>query len=315
MGRRAGPAGLRPRPLVLLPLLLLAATARQARGGSAGGEGGGEAVVVRERPEAVRTKIYGGTLIPADSREFRFMSTVYSYDGRWYWPSCSGSLVRPGVVLTAAHCLWDGDKAGHPQLMQVSDLGIMIGYPDLDVASRADLVKVKSIHKHPAYDGWTNDLAVIILAGCQTDITPIKLAGPGSPYDKANQKVVALGYGKVGNFGESFHKLYKAETSWFEGDTCRLTAAALGFNYVPKIELCFGADGQGVCSGDSGGPVTVRTARGSRVQVGVTSFGSPVCGQVPDFAVRLSNYQAWLKEKTALDTCPYAAAIFDTEED
>lgn len=48
-------------------------------------------------------------------------------------------------------------------------------------------------------------------------------------------------------------------------------ACALSFpGLIQNTMICLsGADGRGGCSGDSGGPMTIRTAEGQRIQVGV----------------------------------------------
>eukprot|EP00873_Tetraselmis_striata_P015931 jgi/Tetstr1/436195/TSEL_025040.t1 len=73
---------------------------------------------------------------------------------------------------------------------------------------------------------------------------------------------------------------------------CRNQALAWSLVYEPEKELCFAAArGEGICSGDSGAPlVQYDISKQSWVQVGVIAYGPSVCGNGPDYAVRVSHY-------------------------
>lgn len=64
--------------------------------------------------------------------------------------------------------------------------------------------------------------------------------------------------------------------------------------------FCAGTVNEGFdsCRGDSGGPLIIEN---TGVQLGVVSWGSPLCGEQGTYGVytNLSNYRSWIDEKTA----------------
>jgi len=73
---------------------------------------------------------------------------------------CGGSLIAPTVVLTAAHCMYDGG-----QLIDLSSLAVIAGTSTLtnDTAGR---IAVNDIEVHPGYDPliFASDVALLYLA-------------------------------------------------------------------------------------------------------------------------------------------------------
>ncbi|KAH9164201.1 hypothetical protein AeNC1_018697, partial [Aphanomyces euteiches] len=73
--------------------------------------------------------------------------------------SCSGSLIGPKVILTAAHCA-------------------VVGSHYLSGSSDGELVKVTKEIKHPKYNDTTmaNDVAILLLERSITTIQPVKVS-------------------------------------------------------------------------------------------------------------------------------------------
>src|SRR4029453_17934923 len=86
--------------------------------------------------------------------------TQYS-DGTWIY--CSGTLISPTVVLTAAHCAEDGERVG----------------VTFDTAYQAgDKVYYGTFHADPLYNksqSDPHDIAVVVLDKAVRGITPAKL--------------------------------------------------------------------------------------------------------------------------------------------
>jgi secreted trypsin-like serine protease len=68
----------------------------------------------------------------------------------------------------------------------------------------------------------------------------------------------------------------------------------------------FGGKDTGVCSGDSGGPMTV-TENGKHVVVGVASFIIDDCanGDYPDVFMRVTSFMPWIRENIKDGDCGF----------
>lgn len=193
---------------------------------------------------------------------------------------CSGTLIAPDLVLSAAHCtapratykIVDGDPK-HPRLLDVRRLA---AHPDFDAAA---------ILAHRA----TADVALLQLAEPPHGRTPAPTGVPSRPLAAGNRfDVTGIGVTVRGD-GRS------------AGKTLTAALAATGQPGTLQIRLVDpssnGGAGLGACTGDSGAPVS-EDQGGRPVVVGVVSWSTGPqlgagCGGLAGVAP-LTLYRDWM---------------------
>lgn len=219
----------------------------------------------------------GGATAPDDGIA-RAVLTIVGSRGNF----CSGTLIAPTLVLSAAHCVSPGasykivlyDAQKQPQLLAVKRVG---DHPRFNV---------QGIRAHRA----SADVALLQLSEPLPGKAPLPLGVPTEPF-AAGQDYTVAGIGvAVRGDGKS-------------GGTVR--AAALVSTSHPgrlQIRLVDPAadntrDGLGACTGDSGGPVLQRQ-NGRSVVVGVVSWSTGAnntagCGGLTG-VTPLTLYRDWI---------------------
>ena len=247
----------------------------------------------------------GGTPDGVEHPNVAFL--VYYWGGDRY--SCSGTLVSPTVVLTAAHCTdgvestflvtFDSEIAEEgPLPFEASDPGA--GFTADEV--RAYEAHAGSGRTHTDYSGFTdekswNDLGAVVLEDPITDITPARLAGPGTldeirKSELSKTPFTAVGYGMEMRTPETGPR--KAEP--FAYPLLRRQVVMPGQKVTAQLlQTQANVDSRkgtgATCHGDSGGPVLL-----DGEVVGVTSYGiNDKCTGISGFQrVDIAAAEEWL---------------------
>ncbi|MBJ6764707.1 trypsin-like serine protease [Myxococcaceae bacterium JPH2] len=166
---------------------------------------------------------------------------------------CSGALIAPDVVLTAAHCL--------ALLGQDGGYEVFIGQKLLP-APEGRFVRVTHALPHPGFVPETheNDVALLRLARA-VDVTPFALPSVSGAVPAVGDVARVLGYGDTKD-AQALAGLRR------QGMLTVTRVDALAFHAGPSPSMS--------CVGDSGGPVLWMQS-GREVLAGITVSGDVAC--------------------------------------
>lgn len=239
------------------------------------------------------------------------------------WPSvvvlrgngylCSGNLIHPEIVATAAHCIevmepdtevefGDTANSAHEKV----GVEYCMGSPDF----------VSNGDGTIAFDVVQHDWGFCKLESPVTDVTPVPpiygcevdLLVPGA-------EITRVGFGRASLTNNQFFKRF----------------VEVQINDIPftgahgwPTQLSEGGNGAGTCPGDSGGPAFIRIpgAENAWRMISIQSTqpledgnGDPIeCGDAPNNTAVIAQGVAWIEEQSGIDITPCFDAATNTWE-
>jgi secreted trypsin-like serine protease len=245
-------------------------------------------------PAAAAADIIGGTAVAPGQLPSMAYVLFSTAAGQHF--SCTGTVVAPTLVLTAAHCGF-----AYPSRYE-----IVIGVPNLDDAGPTNIFRVSAATPDPLYAGspGTNDAALLTLT-TPTAAPPVKLAAASvTAASLSGSPAQIAGWGSAVPGQAPINQLQTASTVIQSPSYC----ASIYATYNAGDQVCaldYPSDTAATCAGDSGGPLFLVAAGGPPVQVGIVGFGAGDCDPtIPDFFTAVSAVSPWIAAQIAAAADP-----------
>lgn len=250
----------------------------------------------------------------ATVEEFPSLAYIEAHQGKTGF-SCTGTVVAPRVILTAAHCIEDLERGGFTPANQYA---VATGTTTPSKALRENVFRVTETHVYPGFDpgGLHGDAGVLILDR-PTAAPPIAMAGSGdAALYEGGAPVQLAGWGVTRANAQDAPESLRATSMVVQKPAlCKQKTRNDRPNYSPALQMCTldtPTKKSGGCFGDSGGPAIGVRADGVPVELGVISTGGAFCStKLPNVLTRVDVISGWVSEWIAATESGGPRPIFD----
>jgi secreted trypsin-like serine protease len=259
-----------------------------------------------------KASIIGGS--PATIEQFPYLAYIEAGNKRSGF-ACTGTVVAPRVVLTAAHCAEDVESG---VFSQPTEYKVAIGVANPKQASAENVYDVVATHVFPNFDpGVIHGDAAILVLSRPTSAPPLSLAGAAdAPLYAGGASVAVAGWGLTAAQNRQAPANLRSTTMVVQSDsTCKRRTRGFYKEYSPALQLCLlspPANKSGTCFGDSGGPAIGQRTDGTLVELAVISVVGPLCTpQSPNVLTRVDLVSTWVTEWIAATETGAPAPLVD----
>ena len=250
-----------------------------------------------QAPKAQASIIRGDVASIADFPSLAFIVAENDKGGGF---ACTGTVIAPRVVLTAAHCVEDLDFGG---FTPKDDYLVVTGRADPGQPGSGETLKVDGTHVFPGFNPGIirGDAALLVLAHpTSAPAIPLATSADNALYQGGTQVLLA-GWGLTHpDAGSRPKSLRWTSNVVLDPAACKQRTRRYYPPYSTALQMCTTDPPDhknGGCFGDSGGPVIAQRADGTPVEIGIVSTGGPQCStKLPNIFTRADLISIWASE-------------------